>query len=126
MSWDAAAVVRGLVFDRLDYLDHLASEADVPSRAALAETEIGRMTEAWRALLSEHQPDARGRCRHCSRWRHPRAFPCATWTIVHHHLVSVPGEVDRMGRGGRGDRAYWPPLASTVPRRGPTLREART
>ena len=115
--------LREAVFDRLDYLDHLVSQADVPSRAALAETEIARMTEAWRALLAEHEPDSHGRCRQCSRWRHPRSFPCATWTIAHHHLVSVPGEVDRVDGHGRPSR---PPLASTIPRHRPALREART
>jgi hypothetical protein len=125
MSRDSGAAVREAVFDRLDYLDQLVTQADVPSRAALAETEIARMTEAWRALLSEHEPDAHGRCRQCSRWRHPRAFPCAAWTIAHHHLVSVPGEVDRFD-ARRGASANWPPLTSTIPRHRPALREART
>lgn len=124
MSRDSGTAVREAVFERLDLLDQLVSQADVPSRAALAETEIARMTEAWRALLAEHQPDSHGRCKLCSRWRHPRAFPCAAWTIAHHHLVSVPGEVDRSD--GRSSRANWPPLASTVPRHRPSLREART
>ena len=125
MSRVSGAAVREAVFDRLDYLDQLVTQADVPSRAALAETEIARMTEAWRALLSEHQPDSHGRCRQCSRWRHPRAFPCAAWTIAHHHLVSVPGEVDRFD-ARRGASANWPPLTSTIPRHRPALREART
>jgi hypothetical protein len=124
MSRDSGTAVREAVCERLDYLDQLVTQADVPSRAALAETEIARMTEAWRALLAAHQPDSHGRCRQCSRWRHPRAFPCAAWTIAHHHLVSVPGEVDR--GHGRAAGASWPPLASTVPRRRPALREART
>jgi hypothetical protein len=125
MGRDSGTAVREAVCERLDYLDQLVSQADVPSRAALAETEIARMTEAWRVLLAEHQPDSHGRCRQCSRWRRPRAFPCAAWTIAHHHLVSVPGEVDRAdGRDAAG--TSWPPLASTVPRHRPALREART
>lgn len=125
MSRDSGTAVREAVCERLDYLDQLVTQADVPSRAALAETEIARMTEAWRALLADHQPDSHGRCKQCSRWRHPRAFPCAAWTIAHHHLVSVPGEVDRSD-GRSAVRSSWPPLASTVPRRRPTLHEART
>lgn len=125
MSRESGDAVREAVFERLDYLDQLVTEADVPSRAALAETEIARMTDAWRALLAEHEPDSHGRCRQCSRWRHPRSFPCATWTIAHHHLVSVPGEVDRVD-GHRRRRTSWPPLASTSPRHRSALREIRT
>ncbi len=125
MTKDSGAAVRDAVFERLNYLDQLVTEADLPSRAALAETEIVRMTDAWRALLAEHEPDSRGRCRNCSRWRRPRAFPCAAWTIAHHHLVSVPGEVDRLD-GRPGEHDSWPPLGSTISRHRPALRGART
>lgn len=91
-----ADVMRTEVYDRLDYLDRLAIEADLRSRAALAETEIARMTAAWRALLALHQPDEYGRCPHCSRWRRPYRFPCPVWKTAREHLVAVSGADHRV------------------------------
>ncbi|GAA3838496.1 hypothetical protein GCM10022243_01220 [Saccharothrix violaceirubra] len=39
------------VHDHLDYLDKLATDGDLRSRAAPAGTEITRLTSAWRSLL---------------------------------------------------------------------------
>lgn len=50
------------VYDRLDFLDTLASEGDLHSRAVLSSTEIVRLTSGWRALLAAHQPNSNGRC----------------------------------------------------------------
>ena len=50
-----AATFRRAVHDRLDYLDVLATDGDLRSRAALANTEITRLTSAWRSLLRAHQ-----------------------------------------------------------------------
>ena len=75
------------VFDRLDYLDRLSTKADPSSQAALAETEITRMTAAWRSLLAEHQPDDDGRCPKCSQRRRHVSFPCSVWSTAHHHLL---------------------------------------
>lgn len=79
--------LRVAVVERLDYLDLLVSEGDAPSRAALADTEIGRLTDAWRALLDLHTPDERGRCRQCSGRRRSRRHPCAVWLIAHDYLI---------------------------------------
>lgn len=84
-------VLREAVHQYLDFLDRLVIEADLRSRTALADTEIGRMTTAWRALLAEHQPNNNGRCPHCSGWCRPRIFPCSVWTIAHDHLSISPG-----------------------------------
>ncbi|WP_410673193.1 hypothetical protein [Amycolatopsis sp. cmx-4-68] len=87
------------VHQRLDYLDKLATGADLVSRAALADTEIVRLTSAWRTLLAAHQPDARGRCPECSGWRRPRRHPCSVWRIAHQHLIAADGSpADRAGR----------------------------
>ena len=51
-----ASTLKVAVIERLDYLDTLVTDADAPSRAALAETEISRLTGAWRALLALHVP----------------------------------------------------------------------
>lgn len=79
------------VYSRLDYLEKLANDADLRSRAALADTEIVRLTSAWRTLLAAHQPDERSRCPQCSGWRRPRRHPCSVWTIAHQHLIAADG-----------------------------------
>ncbi|UJW32460.1 hypothetical protein L3Q67_01335 [Saccharothrix sp. AJ9571] len=84
-----ALTLRSAVHDRLDYLDKLATGADRESRAALADTEIVRLTSAWRTVLDAHQPDERGRCPECSSRRRPRRHPCSVWTIAHQHLIGA-------------------------------------
>ncbi|CAM3756988.1 hypothetical protein KIPE111705_23440 [Kibdelosporangium persicum] len=79
------------VTERLDYLDRSVTKGDEPSRAALAETEIARLTDAWRALLELHAPDEHGRCPERSGWRRPRRHPCTVWTIAHQHLIAADG-----------------------------------
>jgi hypothetical protein len=84
-----ASTLRNAVYERLDYLDRLVSEADLPSRASLADSEIARMTTAWRMLLADHEPDDRGRCRECGGWRRRRPHPCSVWTTAHKNLIVV-------------------------------------
>ncbi|SMD20631.1 hypothetical protein [Kibdelosporangium aridum] len=84
-----ASTLRKAVYERLDYLDRLVNEADVPSRASLADSEIARMTAAWRSLLADHEPDERGRCRACGGWRRRRPHPCSVWTTAHKNLIVV-------------------------------------
>ncbi|MEV6871659.1 hypothetical protein [Amycolatopsis sp. NPDC051128] len=86
-----SSALRSVVFARLDYLDRLAHDGDEPSRAALADTEITRLTGAWRSLLTAHQPDERGRCPQCSGRRRHRRHPCTVWTIAHQHLIAAAG-----------------------------------
>lgn len=86
---DEVVTQRDAVYARLDYLDRLVTDGDLASRAALADTEISRMTTAWRVLLVQHQPDENGRRRQCSRWRRPRQHPCSVWTTAHEHLITA-------------------------------------
>lgn len=81
-------ILREVVIGHLDRLDTLVTDADNTSRAALADTELARMTAAWRALLGLHQPDAHGRCPQCSRRRRGRRFPCSVWVVAHQHLIA--------------------------------------
>ena len=82
-------ILRQGVWDRLDMLDELASNADNGSLLSVARSELPRLTSGWCALLAAHAPDPRGRCRECStRWR-PRRAPCAVWQTAHEHLVSA-------------------------------------
>jgi hypothetical protein len=81
-------VLREAIADALQRLDTLVAQADLPSLAKLAESEIGNLTAAWRKLLNLHQPDHRGRCPQCSSWLRARPFPCHTWLIAHQYLVA--------------------------------------
>lgn len=95
-----AGTLREAVCKRLDHLDHLAAAAGTRSLAMLAGSEIVRLTAAWRAVLSAHEPDERGRCPVCSGWRRPAPYPCTVWAVAHHHLIAVPRKriVDGGGR----------------------------
>jgi len=86
-----ASTMCDAVYGRLAYLDRLVTGADEPSRAALADTEIFRMTAAWRDLLAAHQSDEHGRCPECSGWRRPRRHPCSVWATAHQHLIAADG-----------------------------------
>ena len=84
-----SSTLRTAVYGRLDYLDTIVGKADDESKTALADTEITRLTGAWRALLSAHEPDEHGRCTQCSGWARPRRHPCSVWTIAHQHLIGA-------------------------------------
>ena len=82
-------ILRQAVWDRLDMLDELASNADNGSLLSVARSELPRLTYGWRALLATHAPDPRGRCPECSsRWR-PRAALCSVLGAAHKHLISA-------------------------------------
>jgi len=82
-------ILRQGVWDRLDMLDELASNADNGSLLSVARSELPRLTSGWCALLTAHAPDPRGRCRECSkRWR-LRSAPCGVWRTAHEHLVGA-------------------------------------
>jgi hypothetical protein len=83
-----SSALRDATYEWLTRLEMLICGADLPSRAALAETEMGRLIGAWRALLAEHEPDEDGLCRRCSGWRRrPRGYRCSVWVTAHRHLV---------------------------------------
>jgi hypothetical protein len=89
------------VLGRLDYLERLAVEGDRRSRAALAETEIPRLTVAWRAVLAEHGPDERTRCPRCSGWFRARPHPCSVWTTAYHYLIGAVSDSAATSSSGR-------------------------
>lgn len=81
-------ILRQAVWERLDMLDALASNADGPSLASVARTELPRLTDGWRTLLRAHEPNAKGNCPNCSsRWRAQKA-PCSVWQAAHHNLIT--------------------------------------
>ena len=82
--WSA---LRDATYGWLNRLEALALNADLPSRTALAQTEMMRLVAAWRALLGEHEPDDDGRCRRCPRRLARTSRPCAVWVVAHRYLV---------------------------------------
>ncbi|GAA4611308.1 hypothetical protein [Saccharopolyspora hordei] len=81
-------VLRDAVRERLDMLSELADRADATSLLSVARSELPRLTEGWRALLTAHEADEKGNCPECSsRWR-PQKAPCSVWRSAHEHLVS--------------------------------------
>lgn len=81
-------VLRNAVWERLDMLADLATRADTDSLVSVARSELPRLTEGWRAMLSAHEPDERGDCPTCStRWHRCKA-PCSVWQVAHEHLVA--------------------------------------
>lgn len=81
-------VLRNAVWERLDMLADLANRADSESLVSVARSELPRLTEGWRAMLSAHEPDERGDCPTCStRWHRCKA-PCSVWQVAHEHLVA--------------------------------------
>ncbi|MEC3974282.1 hypothetical protein [Amycolatopsis sp. H20-H5] len=87
------------VFGRLDYLERLADEGDQQSKAVLADSEIARLTGAFRALLAVHAPDELGRCRSCTAGPWRRRVRCTVWKAAYRHLVG--DTADRTTPAGR-------------------------
>ncbi len=82
-------ILRKAMWDRLDMLDELASNADNGSLLSVARSELPRLTSGWRALLAAHAPDPQGRCPECSQYWRPRMAPCSVWRAAHEYLVSA-------------------------------------
>lgn len=74
------------VLERLRTVDGIAHAGpDLP--VLEARTQLRRITAGWRELLTEHQPDAAGRCPVCAGWWLRRKWPCQVWATAHHQLI---------------------------------------
>src|SRR5690625_4042369 len=80
--------LRSAVWERLDVLTELANRADAPARLAVARSELPRLTEGWRTLLTAHESDEQGNCRECSSLRRQKEAPCTVWRTAYEHLVA--------------------------------------
>lgn len=87
---DVSALSRQSIYDWLDAVERLVALSDQASLAALAQTELVRLTNAWRELLREHEPtEGEERCRTCARRRRYRASRCEVWTSAHRLLIKT-------------------------------------
>lgn len=79
--------IRDAVLRRLDLLDLAADTADASTLLPLARTEINRLADGWRLLLTVHQRDEEGRCRACPPGLRGRRWPCQVWKMAHEQLI---------------------------------------
>jgi hypothetical protein len=111
-------VLRNAVWERLDMLAELANETDSPALLSAARSELPRLTEGWRVMLSAHEPDERGDCPTCStRWHRCKA-PCSVWQVAHDHLVAgglAHFQDSRRTRRLRRASAGMPPAPRSAP-----------
>jgi hypothetical protein len=78
--------IRAAVLRRLDLLDR-AVMADPGLLLPLARTEINRLTDGWRLLLTVHQRDDEGRCGACPTGIRGRRWPCPVWKMAYEQLI---------------------------------------
>lgn len=91
--------VRRAVLERLAAVEDMAARAGATLSAPLARRHIRTITDGWRDLLVQHQPDNTGRCPVCSGWLRRRRWPCEVWVTAHHHLIGeVPEPSERLTR----------------------------
>jgi hypothetical protein len=65
--------------------------SDGHAAATIARSELPRIAAALQAVLNEHKPDQRGRCRTCRRRLFRRApSPCRAYLTA--HLCLLPAE----------------------------------
>ncbi|MFC5290148.1 hypothetical protein ACFPM7_24090 [Actinokineospora guangxiensis] len=90
------ADMRAEVMHRLAMLDDAADHADERTLLPLARSEISRLVDGWRLLLTVHQPDHDSRCQACPSGLRARRWPCQVWRMAHDHLI---GEGPSRARG---------------------------
>lgn len=84
---DGEADMRAAVMHRLAMLDDAADRADERTLLPLARSEISRLVDGWRLLLTVHQPDADSRCQACPAGFRAKRWPCQVWRMAHDHLI---------------------------------------
>jgi hypothetical protein len=87
MSQPMDETLRAAVLRRLDLLDQVAGEGDPDTLLPLARSEISRLADGWRLLLTVHQPGPDRRCNACPRGWRGRRWPCQVWRMAHEHLI---------------------------------------
>jgi hypothetical protein len=75
------------VLHRLDMVDRAACHAEPSALLPLARTELRRLADGWRRLLTTHRADPEGRCEACRQGRRARRWPCQVWRSAHEQLI---------------------------------------
>ena len=78
---------RRAVLARLAALDEVAGKADPSTLLPLARTELRRLADGWRRLLTAHRPGPDGRCEACRYRIRARRWPCQVWRAAHEQLI---------------------------------------
>lgn len=76
---------RAAVLNRLAAVDKAADQTDPAKLLPVARTELRRLADSWRRLLTDHRADPTGRCEAC-RARN-RRWPCPVWRTAHEQLI---------------------------------------
>jgi hypothetical protein len=81
--------LRQAVLHRLTALERIAeNDGDLAAHVPLARSELSRLADGWRLLLTVHSAGEDGRCRACPGWvRQRRRWPCPVWLMAHQHLL---------------------------------------
>lgn len=93
--------LREAVLDRLAMLDEMVRDGEPESLLPLARTELHRLADGWRLLLTVHEPGEDGRCRACPARLRRRRWPCRVWTMAYQHLIGERLPTRRPRRSGR-------------------------
>jgi hypothetical protein len=80
---------RRAVLNRLAAVDSAADAGqDDPAKLLpLARTELFRLAEGWRRLLTAHRAGPDGRCEACRNGSRARRWPCQVWRFAHEQLI---------------------------------------
>jgi hypothetical protein len=96
-SPDVDESLRQAVLHRLTALEQIAEDdTDLAAHLPLARSELSRLADGWRLLLTVHGAGEDGRCRACPGWvRQRRRWPCPVWLMAHQHLLgdTVPARL---------------------------------
>jgi hypothetical protein len=79
--------MRAAVLRQLAMLDDVARHGEPDSLIPLARTELHRLADGWRLLLTVHQPGEDGRCAACPARLRRRRWPCRVWTMAYQSLI---------------------------------------
>lgn len=83
--------LRQTVLRRLATFDRLARHSDPATLLPMARSELHRLANSWRLLLTDHQPGPDGRCPTCPpRVLRRRRWPCRVWLLAHRVLFGEP------------------------------------
>lgn len=85
--WHGMDDTRRAVLSRLDAVDRVAVQADPSTLLPLARTELRRLTDGWRRLLTTHSAAPEGHCEGCRPGIRSRRWPCQVWRAAHDQLI---------------------------------------